>query len=580
MSFALYMETINKGVFMKFSEIPYVRPDFDYLEKEMTQVLDSLETAPTKEQYFHDMKKFYDLSEELQQMMTLSYIRYTINTKDAFYEKENEVYDEIMPKFQAFGHRLGNIRLTSPHREAFEEAYGKTITMQDEMRKDIFDLSIIEDRVKEAKLATEYQKLTAAAQVEFDGKKRNISQMTYYFESQDRMVRKEANEVVQAWYHEHQNTLDKIYDDLVQLRTSIAQKLGFKSYDEVAYREMGRLDWTKADAKKYRQQIIDHIVPLASKLYKEQAQRIGVDEFKYYDIPFMFKSGNPMPVGDEPVLVEAAQKMYRELSEETAEFFDTMVENQLMDLTTKDGKAPGGYMTFLAKTKLPFIFSNFNGTSGDVDVLTHEAGHAFQGYVTRDVYPRDNAGAAMEIMETHSMAMEYFTHPWMENFFGEDTEKYYYSHVVSSLLFLPYGASIDAFQEWVYENPQATAEERRAKYREIEGIFLPHLDYDGNEYLENGGRWQRQLHVYMYPMYYLDYTIAQVNAFQYFAWDLEDHEAAWESYLKLCELGGRYPSIESMKKVGLKSPFEDGTMLAIVEKLEAYLDGLDKSKIV
>lgn len=564
---------------MKFNEIKYKRPDLEQLLKDSMHQLDEMENAKSEEEFFDALKKGYDLADQLNEMGTLANIRSTINTKDSFYEKEREVIEEFEPRYQEVLNRLSKIRLDSPYRKAFEERYGDTITQLDELQKDIFDPSIIEDRVKESKLATEYQKLTASAEIEFDGDKKNLAQMSAYYESTDREVRKEAFEKVNAWFAENIGELDRIYDELVEIRTTIAKKLGFNTFDEVAYKQMRRLGWDKNDARKYRAQIVEHIVPLVTKLYKEQQERIGVEDFKYYDVPLSFLTGNPKPVGDESVLVDAAQKMYRELSPQTGEFFDAMVESEMMDLTTKEGKANGGYMTYLPLTKLPFIFSNFNGTSGDVDVLTHEAGHAYQGYVTRDVYPPENAFPAMEMAETHSMSMEYFTHPWMESFFGEDTEKYYYDHVVASLKFLPYGASIDEFQEWVYENPEATPEERRAKYREIEKIYLPHIDYDGNDYLESGGRWQRQLHIYLYPMYYLDYTIAQMNAFQYFIWDREDHEAAWESYNQLCKLGGRYPFVELLEKVGLKNPFEEGTIGPIVEKLEEYLDSLDKSKI-
>lgn len=564
---------------MIFSEIKYERPDFDALYKEADELVDKIEAASSKEEFFKEHEEFSKLIDLYREMSTLAYVRHTIDTRDEFYEAEQEAYDNFEPKLQEVFNKLSKVRLQSKFRKDFEETYGTTITKKDELEKDIFKPSIIEDRIKEAELQTKYQKLTASAKIDFQGKERNLSQMAAFYEDPDRQVRKEANEKVSEWFAANVEELDQIYDQLVKLRTKIAKELGFESYDQVAYRGMGRIGWDKTDARKYRDQIVKYIVPLATKLYKEQAKRIGIEDMKYYDLPFGFLTGNPKPVGDEPVLVAAAQKMYRELSSETGEFFDKMVEHQMMDLTTKEGKAAGGYMTDLPITKLPIIFSNFNGTSADVDVLTHEAGHAFQGYVTRDVYPRGNAQGAMEIAETHSMSMEYFTHPWMEAFFGEDTEKYYYSHVVSSLQFLPYGASIDEFQEWVYENPEVSPLERRAKYRELQRKYLPHLDYDGNEYMESGGRWQRQLHVYLYPMYYLDYTIAQINAFQYFAWDLKDHEAAWASYLKLCSLGGRYPTVETLEKVGLKNPFEEGTMEPVVAELEKYLDSLDKSKI-
>lgn len=564
---------------MKFKDLEYKRPDFEEVLKLANLHVTNMEHASTKEEYFKSFEDFTKLTDHYVEMSTIAYFRHTVDTKDEFYDAEQKAYDEFAPRLQEVFNKLSKVRLASKFRKDFEEAYGDTITKKDELEKDIFDPSIIEDRVKESELGNKYQKLIASAKIDFQGEKMNISQITAFFESTDREVRKEAYEKVFGWFDENREELDQIYDELVKLRTVIAKKLGFESYDQIAYRSMGRIGWDKTDARKYRDQIVRYIVPLTQKLYKEQAERIGISDFKYYDTALTFLSGNPKPVGEEPVLVEAAQKMYRELSPETGEFFDKMVEGEMMDLTTKDGKAAGGYMTSLPETGMPLIFSNFNGTSADVDVLTHEAGHAFQGYVTRNVYPRENASSPMEIAETHSMSMEYFTHPWMENFFGEDTEKYYYSHVVDSLKFLPYGASIDEFQEWVYENPEVTPEERRAKYREIEKKYLPHLDYDGFEYLENGGKWQRQLHVYLYPMYYLDYTIAQINAFQYFAWSLEDQEAAWASYLKLCELGGRYPTVETLEKVGLKNPFEEGTMKPVVEGLEKYLDSLDKSKI-
>lgn len=564
---------------MKFNEIKYESPDFEGLLKLMKTKLDELENANSKEEYFALLKDISDKSAEFEEQYVLAYIRNTINKKDEFYEKEIEMFDEQLPKFSELDNRLKNIRLGSKFRADFEKEFGKMVTAKDELQKDIFKPSIIEDRINENKLTNEYQKLMGTAIIEFDGESKNLSQMVYYTQSKDREVRKSAFQKVSDWFAENKDKFDGIYDELVKVRHEIAKKLGFESYAEVAYRSMGRVDWDRNDAKKYRDQISEYIVPLSQKLYKEQSERIGIKELKYYDIPLMFLSGNPTPVGEKKELVEAAKVMYKELSPETHEFFTEMIEKDMMDLTAKDGKVPGGYMTFLPITKLPFIFSNFNGTSGDVDVLTHEAGHAFQGYVTRDIYPRENANAGMEIMETHSMSMEYFTHPWMHSFFGEDTEKYFYSHVVSSLYFLPYGASIDEFQEFVYDNPNATPEERNAKYREIEKKYLPHIDYDGNEYLESGAKWQRQGHVYEIPFYYLDYTIAQINAFQFFIKDMENHQGAWDRYLELCKLGGSIGTKEIIQKVGLNNPFEEGTISKITKELEKYLDSLDKEKI-
>lgn len=565
---------------MKFNELEYKRPDYDKTIEDLNSKLDLAEKAETLDEYLQALVEYEEIIEVVLSMGTISYIRNSINTRDEFYEKEVESFDEFYPRLAQVNNRLQNIRLNSEFRAAYEEQFGKNIMLRDELQKDIFKPEIMEDRVKEAKLSNEYQKLMGTAQIDFDGKKLNLSQMTPYAQSPDRNVRRDASMAVSNWFSERQEEFDRIYDELVKIRHEIAKKLGFDSYLDIAYRSFARTDWNREDAKNYRDLIAKYIVPVAQKFYDEQKERIGIADFKYYDVPFRFKSGNPTPKGTEEELVKAAQEMYKELSSETEKFFNEMIESEMMDLASKDGKAPGGYMTYIPTARLPFIFANFNGTSHDADVLTHEAGHAFQGYLVRDVYPGELREACMEIMETHSMSMEYFTHPWMESFFKEDTEKYYYNHVVDSLQFLPYGASIDEFQEWVYDNPEASPKERNAKFREIEKKYSPHIDYADDKYQEEGGRWQRQMHVYQSPFYYLDYTIAQLNAFQFFVLDMENHEDAWDKYVELCKMGGKYGTKETIQKVGLKVPFEEETFKFIVPKLEEYLDNLDHSKIV
>lgn len=563
----------------KFQDMTYERPDFSALFDEMKGLLKQMEEAKDKEALFAAMEQLDSKARHLGTMRTLSHIRYTINTKDAFYDAEKDVFDAEMPRFQEISTESARIILGSPFKQDVADKYGEHLLEKYEVQLKVFKPEIVEDLVEENKLSSEYQKLMASAEIDFEGEKRNLSGMIPFMESTDRDMRKRASRASWDWIAGHQDKLDDIYDKLVKVRHRIGQKMGYENFIPVAYARMGRTDWNQQDAQRYRAQIVESVVPLVRKFKKEQAQRIGIADMKFYDGALMFLSGNPTPKGDEAYMVEQAKVMYKELSPETDEFFKVMTGQQLMDLTTKPGKANGGYMTFIDDYKVPFIFSNFNGTSGDVDVLTHEAGHAFQGWLQRDVALRDIADYTSEVAEIHSMSMEFFTHPWMERFFKEDTEKYYYAHVVDALSFLPYGASIDELQEWVYEHPEATPAQRRAQYREIEKKYLPDLDYDGLTYLEQGGRWQKQLHVYLYPFYYLDYTLSQICALQYFTWDMKDHDAAWKSYLTLCKLSGRVPFKKLVPQSGMKSPFEDGTIAQITPALEQYLDGLDKSKI-
>ncbi len=564
---------------MTFQELPYQRPDFDALYAQGKELLARMEQAKTAQEYFDAADAMDKLASGLSTQYSLCHVRYAIDTRDPFYEKENDVFDEEMPRFQEFTAEIARITLESKFRDEIVNKYGKHLLEKFEVQRKVFKPEIVPDLVEENKLSTEYENLIASAQIAFDGGTYNLSGMTPFTQSKDRDVRHRANDAAWGWLAQQQDTLDKLYNDLVKVRHSIAKKLGYDNFIPVAYARMGRTDWNQQDAKKYRQQILESVVPLAQKLYREQAKRLQIEDMKNFDYNLEFVSGNPKPQGEEAYLVDKATKMYHALSRETGEFFDVMTGQQLMDLTTKPGKRGGGFMTSFPDFKVPFIFSNFNGTSGDVDVLTHEAGHAFQGYMQRDIRPLALTDMTMEVAEIHSMSMEFFTHPWMEDFFGPDTEKYYYAHVSDAIKFLPYGASIDELQEWVYEHPEATPKERRAQYREIEKKYLPHLDYNGLEYLEKGGRWQRQAHVFGMPFYYLDYTLSQVCAFQYFVWDRKNHEEAWQSYLTACGRSGMVPFKQLLKECGLQNPFEEGTIAQITPALEAYLDSLDKTQI-
>jgi M3 family oligoendopeptidase len=355
--------------------------------------------------------------------------------------------------------------------------------------------------------------------------------------------------------------------------------LGYKNFVELGYARLTRTDYNAEMVANFRKQVEEYIVPVATRLKERQRKRIGVDELKYYDDRFSFKTGNPTPKGDPEWIINNGKKMYSELSPETEEFFNFMLDHELMDLVSKKGKASGGYCTFFTEYKAPFIFSNFNGTSGDIDVLTHEAGHAFQVYLSRDYQIPEYNWPTLEACEIHSMSMEFFTWPWMELFFKEDTDKYKFSHLSEGLLFIPYGVAVDEFQHFVYENPEATPTERKRAWREIEKKYLPHRNYEGNEYLENGGFWHQQGHIFNSPFYYIDYTLAQICAFQFWKKMHENREAAWSDYVHLCKQGGSKPFTELVKEAKLISPFEDGCVKSVIGVIEDWLNSVDDTKL-
>lgn len=564
---------------MSFENYTYVRPNLEEVSAKFDTLLKRFNSASSVEEQSGVMHEINAVRNDLGTMFNLCYIRHSIDTNDEFYKQEQDYMDEIQPEIEGLATKYYQALVESPFRPELERKWGKQLFSLAEGQLKTFKPEIVPLLQKENRLSTEYTKLIASAKIDFEGEERTLTQLQPFTESTDREMRKRANEARFGFFAEHQAELDRIFDDLVKVRTEIAQTLGYKNFVELGYYRMMRTDYNAEMVANFRQQVKDFIVPIATKLKARQQERIGLDQLKYYDEGFIFKTGNAVPKGSPEWIIENGQKMYEELSEETGAFFRFMQDNNLMDLVAKKGKAAGGYCTFIENNKAPFIFSNFNGTSGDIDVLTHEAGHAFQVYSSRHFEIPEYYWPTYEACEIHSMSMEFFTWPWMELFFKEDTDKYKFSHLSEALLFLPYGVSVDEYQHWVYENPTATPQERNLQWREIEKKYLPHKDYDGNEYLENGGFWQRQSHIYNSPFYYIDYTLAQICAFQFWKRSRENQEEAWSDYVKLCKLGGSLSFTKLVEEANLISPFENGCVESVVGEIENWLNSVDDKNL-
>ncbi|MEH7300537.1 M3 family oligoendopeptidase [Neobacillus drentensis] len=564
---------------MSFENYTYVRPNLEEVTVTFDALLERFKSAASVEEQSEAMHEINALRNDIGTMFNLCYIRHSIDTNDEFYKQEQDYMDEIQPEVEGLATKYYQALVESTFRRELEEKWGKQLFALAEGQLKTFKPEIVPLLQKENRLSTEYTKLIASAKIDFEGEERTLTQLQPFTESTDRDMRKRANEARFGFLAEHQAELDRIFDDLVKVRTEIAQKLGYNNFVELAYYRMMRTDYNAEMVANFRQQVKDFIVPIATKLKARQQERIGLDQLKYYDEGFIFKTGNAVPKGSPEWIIENGQKMYEELSEETGSFFRFMQDNNLMDLVAKKGKAAGGYCTFIENNKAPFIFSNFNGTSGDIDVLTHEAGHAFQVYSSRHFEIPEYYWPTYEACEIHSMSMEFFTWPWMELFFKEDTDKYKFSHLSEALLFLPYGVSVDEFQHWIYENPTATPKERNLQWREIEKKYLPHKDYDGNEYLENGCFWQRQSHIYNSPFYYIDYTLAQICAFQFWKRSRENQEEAWNDYVNLCKLGGSMSFTKLVEAANLISPFENGCVESVVGEIENWLNSIEDKKL-
>ncbi|MEG0437885.1 MAG: M3 family oligoendopeptidase [Solibacillus sp.] len=562
-----------------FKDFEYKRPNLDEMKKESATLIEQFKAASTVENQSAVIEQFNTMRNGFSTMANLVYIRASVDTNDTFYQEERDFFDEVSPVADELTFNYYTELVKSRFRAQLEEKWGAQLFALAENLLKGFSPEVIELLQKENKLSSEYSKLVASAQIEFDGQTLTLAQLGPYGESTDRSVRKAVREASAEFFASHKGQFDSIYDQLVKLRHEIATKLGFKNYVELGYVNMNRIDYDASMVANFREQVRQFIVPIATKLYARQAERIGVEDFKFYDEGLSFLTGNAAPQGDADWIVANGKKMYEELSQETGQFFNFMIDHDLMDLVAKKGKESGGYCTFIEDYKAPYIFSNFNGTSGDIDVLTHEAGHAFQVYSSRDIGIPEYLWPTYESCEIHSMSMEFFTWPWMELFFEHQTEKYKFDHLSSGLLFLPYGVAVDEFQHVVYENPEMTPAERNVAWKEIEKKYLPHRDYDGHEFLESGAIWQRQQHIYNSPFYYIDYTLAQICAFQFWKRSREDFDAAWKDYANLCSLGGSQSFTGLVREAGLISPFEGGCVESVIGTIEDYLNSVDDKSL-
>lgn len=564
---------------MKFKEFTYQRPDLLKVEAKFSDLLAKFDLAEDFEQQNIVMVAINELRRDFETLEQLVLIRHTVNTTDPFYEEEQTFFDEGTPIYQGLISRYYRSLVNSKFRQALEEKWGKQLFVIADLTLKTFAPEIIKDLQQENKLSSDYTKLIASAKIMFEGEERNLPGLVPFQLSTDRATRKRANEAKYAFFTANEVKLDEIYEGLVKVRTRMCRKLGYANFIELGYARMLRSDYTPDMVANFRKQVKASIVPAASKLRERQRRRLGLETLPYYDEKYDFQTGNALPQGDPEWIVDKGQRMYNELSPETGEFFQFMVDNELMDLVSKKGKAGGGYCTFISQYQVPFIFSNFNGTSGDIDVLTHEAGHAFQVYCSKNYQLPEYIWPTSEACEIHSMSMEFFTWPWMELFFKKDTDKYWFTHLSEALLFIPYGVTVDEFQHFVYANPEASPQERKAAWRELEKKYLPHRDYEDNDYLERGSYWHQQGHIFGDPFYYIDYTLAQICAFQFWQRSRENREAAWADYLRLCQAGGSQSFLELAELAKLVSPFQVGCLASVVKVIEDWLEGVDDSKL-
>ncbi len=558
---------------MKFNEMPYARPDVAALLAQLADYAAEAKAAQSEEAL---LAIFWAQDKTLGHYATaanLANIHYTLDTRDAYWTGERDFYDENTPAVGNGQIKLAAAFLENPHVSILEKTFGETILPT--LKNDVLsaDERVLELQKEENALCSAYQKVYGGAMVEFDGKTMTLPQLAAYKESPDASVRLAAYAAEGGYFEAHRDEFDDIYSKLVICRNKQAKILGYHDYSELSYIRMNRIGYGAEEVANYRKQVAEHVVPLIAKLRALRMQRVGIATPHYADSLIAFTDGNPAPQGTEAELMAACAKMYHALSPETAEFIDYMQENDLFDVQSYEGKMSGGYQETIPDHAAPFIFANWNGTFGDVDVLTHEAGHAFEAYLAarNPAVPNCLSAPGLESCEIHSMSMEFLTSPWHHLFFGDDTEKYQLAHAEDALFFLPYGCMVDEFQHVMYQQPDLTPDERNDVWMGLEAKYRPWNAFEGLPFYGRGAGWQRQLHIYQCAFYYIDYCLAQTVALQFFAAHLEDEKDAWTRFLALTRRAGLDSYQGLVRAAGLQVPFADGSIKAVADAIGAWI---------
>ena len=552
---------------MVFRDIPYKR----YTIEEGRSAFEKAEKAMKEATGVHSVlaakKIFDDAAIEYATAVSLANCRFTLDTRNEFYTKEVEYYDQVSPLFEELSVKFNDLLLTTPFRKELELHINKRILQKAELSKKSFSPAVIEDCQKENALVTEYSKLMAGMTFLWQGKEIPLSALRGELENGDRDVRRECAIAIGKGLKKHEKELDGLYDRLVKIRTVIAHKLGYKSFTELGYYRMGRLDYDATMVKAFRDNVQKDLVPVVKELKERIARELDIDRITFYDDAIYSGGPVPKPLLDAKGIFQAAEEMYDDMNPEIGAFMHRMLEAEAFDVEAREGKWGGGYCTTFPKYKQPFILANFNGSCGDVDVITHEFGHALAANFVFYGGDMDLDVGGMETAECHSMSMEFLSWKYTEKFFGESANAYRKKHLLSSLSFIPYGVIVDEFQHEIYDHPDYTPEERKAVYRRLEEKYRPYMDFKDIPYIEEGTRWQYQMHIYETPFYYIDYCLAQTVALWFLVKSRENYQKALDDYLTFLKAGGQKSFEALLETAGIPSPFKEGSLKELSQKV-------------
>lgn len=545
-----------------------------FLKDRFNELLNAFNNAKNFEEqnnFFKELNKHRLLYEGTKNLRMINHYSDLNNVKA---QEEYATIQQSEPLYLSLVNDYYETILSATYRDDLEKMWGEQLFKLAEIKIKTFNNEVAEEIEKENKLILEYQQIFRKAESVFRGESISLSSLIPYIFSSDRSTRKEAFESKYLFFQKNEKEFDRILDELVKVRHQMALKLGYPSYIELGYHRMHRTNLNQGDFKKYRKQVKEVGVPLVNDLRHKQKERLQVEKLTYYDEHVYFQTPAPKPVGDYQQILTTYRLVFDELSPETSSFYHEIMRNGHLDVQNRPEKTGGALATYIGQEVAPYIYCNFNGTSNDVRVFAHEAGHAFQFYMTREkqiheyIIPFDSA-------ELFSFIMERLVWPWMEQFFGDEVNRYKYEHLTQGVMYMPIASVVDEFEHFLYQYPKATALERKQQWRKLEQEYMPEKDYDQNEFLERGMGFCEYGHIFSTPFYFIDYDLAHFCSLQMWMKQQKEGVPPVKSFISMCESGGSLSFEDLLARANLMSPFEEGSLTTILKEVQVWLNNVD-----
>ena len=544
---------------------------------QLAPLFDQLEARAAKASSLAEFEQWLlawgELSAALDEESSKRYIAMSCHTDNAEAKQAYLDYvEKIEPELKPRQFKLSQIYLAHPCRAQLPKARYEVFDRDTAVHVELFRQENVPLETEEAKVGQQYQELSGSLTVTFRGEERTLPQMAKHLEDPDRALRQEAWELVAKRRLQEAETFEDQFDQMVKLREKIAANAGFANYRDYAFRSRGRFDYTPDDCLAFHAAVESEIMPVVREIQEARRQQLQLPSLRPWDMDVDPLNRGPLrPFSDVGQMVSRTQNIFNKLDGGLAAGFQKMQDLRLLDLDNRKGKAPGGYQSTLNESRLPFIFMNAVGLQRDVETMLHEAGHAFHALATRNesIYPYRHA--PIEFCEVASMSMELLGNEFLEEFYApDDANRARITHLEGIVKFFPWMATVDAFQHWIYTHPGHTRAERTAAWLDLMKCFGGTVDWSGYE-ATRANLWHRQLHIFLYPFYYVEYGIAQLGALQVWANSRRDKAKALRDYQAGLALGGSRPLPELFQAAGARLEFTAQTIKPLVELVREEL---------